>query len=69
MLSVSATSFRQLVARRAHQKLRTFLTVFGIVWGTVAVSLMLAFGTGAAQADDQEQRPASATASSSPGRA
>jgi putative ABC transport system permease protein len=24
----------------------TFLTIFGIVWGTVAISLMLAFGTG-----------------------
>jgi putative ABC transport system permease protein len=28
------------------EKLRTFLTVFGIVWGTVAISLMLAFGNG-----------------------
>ncbi len=28
------------------QKLRTFLTVFGLVWGTVAVTLLLAFGTG-----------------------
>src|SRR5574340_408951 len=28
------------------QKLRTFLTVLGIVWGTVAVSLLLAFGQG-----------------------
>lgn len=28
------------------QKLRTFLTVFGIIWGTVAISLLLAFGTG-----------------------
>src|SRR5216683_5007334 len=28
------------------QKLRTFLTVFGIVWGTVAVTLLLAFGRG-----------------------
>ena len=28
------------------QKLRTFLTVLGIVWGTVAVSLLLAFGNG-----------------------
>ncbi len=28
------------------QKLRTFLTVFGIVWGTVSVSLLLAFGKG-----------------------
>ena len=28
------------------QKLRTFLTLFGIVWGTVAVVLLLAFGVG-----------------------
>ncbi|HKI86580.1 MAG TPA: ABC transporter permease, partial [Thermoanaerobaculia bacterium] len=28
------------------QKLRTFLTVFGIVWGTAAVTLLLAFGQG-----------------------
>ena len=28
------------------QKLRTFLTIFGIVWGTVAIIVLLAFGTG-----------------------
>jgi len=28
------------------QKLRLFLTIFGIVWGTAAVTLMLAFGQG-----------------------
>jgi putative ABC transport system permease protein len=38
--------FRQLVRDVRTEKLRTFLTVFGIVWGTVAISLMLAFGTG-----------------------
>src|ERR1700730_8754798 len=37
---------RQLVRDVKSEKLRTFLTVFGIVWGTVAISLMLAFGTG-----------------------
>jgi putative ABC transport system permease protein len=37
---------RQLVRDLRAEKLRTFLTVFGIVWGTVAISLMLAFGTG-----------------------
>jgi putative ABC transport system permease protein len=30
----------------SSQKLRTFLTTFGIVWGTVAISLLLAFGRG-----------------------
>jgi putative ABC transport system permease protein len=28
------------------QKLRTFLTIFGIVWGTVAIVVLLAFGKG-----------------------
>jgi putative ABC transport system permease protein len=37
---------RQLWRDVRTEKLRTFLTVFGIVWGTVAISLMLAFGTG-----------------------
>ena len=38
--------FRQLLRDVRSEKLRTFLTVFGIIWGTVAISLMLAFGTG-----------------------
>jgi putative ABC transport system permease protein len=38
--------FRQVARDMRSQKLRTFLTVFGIVWGTVAISLLLAFGTG-----------------------
>jgi putative ABC transport system permease protein len=29
-----------------HQKLRAFLTLFGIVWGSAAVTLLLAFGQG-----------------------
>ena len=37
---------RQLFRDIRTEKLRTFLTIFGIVWGTVAISLMLAFGTG-----------------------
>lgn len=36
----------QLLRDLRGQKLRTFLTVFGIVWGTVAITLLLAFGTG-----------------------
>lgn len=28
------------------QKLRTFLTIFGIIWGTVAIIVLLAFGMG-----------------------
>jgi len=37
---------RQLVRDLRSQKLRTVLTTFGILWGTVAVSLLLAFGQG-----------------------
>lgn len=37
---------RQLYRNFKTQKLRTFLTTFGIVWGTVAVTLLLAFGNG-----------------------
>jgi len=36
----------QLHRDMKSQKLRTLLTVFGLVWGTVAVTLLLAFGTG-----------------------
>ena len=37
---------RQLFMDLRTQKLRTFLTTFGIVWGTVSLSLLLAFGDG-----------------------
>jgi putative ABC transport system permease protein len=39
-------SLRQFVRDVRSQKLRLFLTVFGIVWGTAAVTLLLAFGEG-----------------------
>ncbi len=42
----TVNTFRQIFRDLRGQKLRTFLTVFGIVWGTVAVSLLLAFGQG-----------------------
>ena len=41
-----AIGLRQLLRDLRSQKLRTFLTIFGIVWGTTAVSLLLAFGQG-----------------------
>jgi len=37
---------RQLIRDIRSQPLRTFLTTFGIIWGTVAVALLLAFGEG-----------------------
>ena len=33
--------FRQLLRDLKSQKMRTFMTTFGIVWGTAAVSLLL----------------------------
>jgi putative ABC transport system permease protein len=39
-------ALRQMWRDVRSQKLRTFLTVFGIIWGTVSVSLLLAFGKG-----------------------
>ncbi|NLA75249.1 MAG: ABC transporter permease [Deltaproteobacteria bacterium] len=37
---------RQLIRDTKSQKLRIFLTLFGMIWGTTAVSLLLAFGDG-----------------------
>ena len=37
---------KQFLRDMRAQKLRLFLTVFGIVWGTAAVTLLLAFGEG-----------------------
>jgi putative ABC transport system permease protein len=37
---------RQFLRDVRSQKLRTFLTVFGIIWGTTSVTLLLAFGEG-----------------------
>ncbi len=39
-------AIRQMLRDTRSQKLRTSLTVFGIVWGTVAVTLLGAFGQG-----------------------
>ena len=45
MLNIKDT-IRQMLRDVRSQKLRTSLTVFGIVWGTVAVTLLGAFGQG-----------------------
>jgi len=36
----------QFVRDMRSQKMRTFLTIFGIIWGTISVVLLLAFGVG-----------------------
>jgi len=45
-LNGTGAFLRQLVLDISTQRLRTFLTTLGIVWGTVAVALLLAFGEG-----------------------
>jgi putative ABC transport system permease protein len=45
-LNSLATIWTEFVRDLRAQKLRTFLTVFGIVWGTVAIVVLLAFGMG-----------------------
>ncbi len=45
-MHAASDALRQLVQDIRTQKLRTFLTTFGIVWGTAAVTLLLAFGSG-----------------------
>ena len=40
------TLLREFLADLRAQKLRTAMTVFGIVWGTVAIIVLLAFGMG-----------------------
>ena len=39
-------SIKQFFRDMRNQKLRTFMTMFGILWGTAAVILLLGFGTG-----------------------
>lgn len=39
-------SFRQLLRDIRGQKMRTLLTMFGIIWGTTSIVLLMAFGTG-----------------------
>ncbi len=40
------TTLREFIDDLRAQKLRTFLTIFGIVWGTVSIVVLLAFGMG-----------------------
>ena len=42
----SLSFVRQMLQDVRHQKVRTLLTLFGIVWGTVSVALLVAFGEG-----------------------
>lgn len=41
-----STVFKEFILDLRAQKLRVFLTVFGITWGTVAIIVLIAFGLG-----------------------
>lgn len=45
-MPIMPSFLRQALRDLGSQKLRTALTLFGLVWGTAAVSLLLAFGGG-----------------------
>jgi putative ABC transport system permease protein len=54
---MSSLSFlRQMLQDVRHQKVRTALTLFGIVWGTVSVALLVAFGEGLERRIRKNQR-------------
>ncbi len=54
---MSKLSFlRQMLQDVRHQKLRTLLTLLGITWGTVSVSLLVSFGEGLEQRIRKNQR-------------
>jgi putative ABC transport system permease protein len=40
----SLSFLRQMLQDVRQQKMRTILTLFGITWGTVSVSLLVSFG-------------------------
>ena len=41
-----ATALSEFILDLRAQKLRAFLTTFGIIWGTVAIIVLIAFGVG-----------------------
>jgi putative ABC transport system permease protein len=51
---ISLLSFRQFLRDMRKQKLRTLMTMFGILWGTVAIVLLMGFGTGIQQHNQEE---------------
>jgi putative ABC transport system permease protein len=52
----SLSFLRQMLQDVRHQKVRTLLTLLGITWGTVSVSLLVAFGEGLEKRIRKNQR-------------
>ncbi|MBN2225770.1 MAG: ABC transporter permease [candidate division Zixibacteria bacterium] len=53
---ISLMSFKQFFRDIRNQKMRTLMTTFGILWGTVAIILLMAFGDGIRQEQIKEMR-------------
>ena len=49
-------SIKQFFRDMRHQKMRTLMTMFGILWGTVAIVLLMGFGTGLQQHNRKEMK-------------
>jgi len=49
-------SIKQFMSDLRRQKLRTFMTMFGIFWGTCSIVLLFAFGTGITEAQLRSQK-------------
>ncbi len=52
----SLSFLRQMLQDVRHQKARTLLTLFGIIWGTVSVALLVAFGQGLQRRIEKNQK-------------
>ena len=53
---ISLMSFKQFFRDIRNQKMRTLMTTFGILWGTVAIILLMAFGDGIRTEQIKEMR-------------
>jgi putative ABC transport system permease protein len=49
-------SIKQFFRDMRNQKMRTLMTMFGILWGTVAIILLMGFGTGLQKHNDKEMK-------------
>jgi len=54
--SILKTTLRHLLRDLGSQKTRTVLTILGMAWGTLAVSLLLAFGQGLHEGMEKDMR-------------
>ena len=49
MLGNFIDNLREILRHLSHYKARTAMTMFGIIWGTMTVIILLSFGVGVRQ--------------------